>query len=114
LRNFQNVANEGRHDVVAHGTPDGFLALPEGNVNGGQIVDAVRANPNYNGEDLRLMVCHSGADSSGIAQQVANELGVTVRAPTDMVGTRPALGPGQTPVIANNGSWRTFLPIVPG
>ncbi|TDC78965.1 DUF6531 domain-containing protein [Streptomyces hainanensis] len=112
VRNFQNVLNEGQHDVVAHGSRDGFLELPGGPVNGGQIVDAVTNNPHYAGQDIRLMVCHSGSDSSGIAQQVANELGVTVRAPTDRVGTQPALGPGQTPVIDNNGSWRIFLPIV--
>lgn len=97
--------------MVAHGTPDGFLGLPGGNVNGGQLADAVMNNPHYNGGPLRLMVCHSGADGSGIAQQLANELGVTVRAPTDMVGTNPVLGPGQAPQIANNGNWRVFLPI---
>ncbi|MCX4664857.1 putative T7SS-secreted protein [Streptomyces uncialis] len=111
MRNFRNVQNAGEHDVVAHGTPDGFLGLPGGNVNGGQLADAVMNNPHYNGGPLRLMVCHSGADGSGIAQQLANELGVTVRAPTDMVGTNPVLGPGQAPQIANNGNWRVFLPI---
>jgi hypothetical protein len=60
------------------------------------------------------MVCHSGADSSGIAQQIANEMGVTVRAPTDRVGTNPLLGPGQIPQIDKGGYWRTFLPIVGG
>ncbi|WP_225632088.1 putative T7SS-secreted protein [Streptomyces solaniscabiei] len=112
MRNFQNVLNEGRHDVVAHGSRDGFLEFPGGNVNGGQIVDAVINNPHYNGGPLRLMVCHSGADTSGIAQQIANELGVTVRAPTDKVGTNPVLGRGQIPQIANDGYWRTFLPII--
>ncbi len=111
-RNFQNVLNAGHHDVVAHGTRDGFLEMPNGSVNGGQIVDAVTNNPNYTGGPLRLMVCHSGADSSGIAQQVANELGVTVTAPTNKVGTNPVLGPGQIPRIADSGYWRTFLPLL--
>ena len=109
-RNAQNVANDGLHDVVAHGTRDGFLDLAEGKVNGGQIVDAIRSNPNYSGCGVRLMVCHSGA--SGIGQQIANEMGVIVRAPTNKVGTNPMLGPGQSPVIADGGYWRTFLPIV--
>ncbi|MFE7115106.1 RHS repeat-associated core domain-containing protein, partial [Streptomyces sp. NPDC057654] len=111
-RNFHNVLNAGHHDVVAHGSRDGFLEMPNGGVNGGQIVDAVTNNPNYTGGPLRLMVCHSGADSSGIAQQVANELGVTVTAPTNKVGTNPRLGPGQTPQIADSGYWRTFLPLL--
>lgn len=114
VRNFHNVLNQGEHDVVAHGSRDGFLETPNGPVNGGQLVDAVRNNPNYSGGPLRLMVCHSGADSSGIAQQIANEMGTTVRAPTDRVGTNPVLGPGQTPQIDNGGYWRTFLPIVGG
>ncbi|MEW1611591.1 MULTISPECIES: putative T7SS-secreted protein [unclassified Streptomyces] len=114
LRNFENVLNEGEHDVVAHGSRDGFLEMPGGNVNGGQIVDAVTNNPNYGGGPLRLMVCHSGADSSGIAQQIANELGTTVRAPTERVGTSPILGTGQVPRIDNDGYWRIFLPISRG
>ncbi|MGW2558204.1 putative T7SS-secreted protein [Streptomyces sp. NPDC001514] len=112
LRNFQNVLNTGEHDVVAHGSRDGFLEMPGGNVNGGQIVDAVTNNPSYNGGPLRLLVCHSGSDTSGIAQQIANELGTTVRAPTDLVGTNPVLGRGQVPQIANDGYWRIFLPIL--
>lgn len=113
-RNFNNVLNENEHDVVAHGSKDGFLELPGGNVNGGQIVDAVTNNPHYNGGPIRLMVCHSGADTSVIAQQVANELGVTVRAPTNKVGTSPVLGVGQVPQIADSGYWRVFLPITGG
>ncbi|MCP3819959.1 sugar-binding protein [Streptomyces sp. A3M-1-3] len=112
VRNSQNVANGGEHDVIAHGTPEGYLDLDEGLVNGGQIVDAVRSNANYSGGCIRLMVCHSGTDGPNIAQQVANEMGVTVRAPTNAVGTNPALGPGQVPQIARGGYWRMFLPIV--
>nr|WP_233518262.1 RHS repeat-associated core domain-containing protein [Streptomyces corynorhini] len=110
VRNSHNVANAGDHDVVAHGSRDGFLELGQDRVNGGQIVDAVTNNPNYSGGCVRLLVCHSG--SSGIAQQVADELRVAVRAPTDMVGTNPRLGAGQQPQIANEGSWRMFLPIL--
>jgi hypothetical protein len=34
-------------------------------LSGGQTVDAVRSNPHYTECDLRLLVCHSGADASG-------------------------------------------------
>ncbi|MFJ9703329.1 putative T7SS-secreted protein [Streptomyces fradiae] len=118
IRNFQNVLNRGEHDVVAHGTRDGVLDMLNADeragrfVNGGQIVDAVTNNPNYHGGPLRLLVCHSGADTSGIAQQIANELGVTVRAPTDRVGTDSSLGRGQDPRIDNDGYWRVFIPII--
>ncbi|MEU9108159.1 putative T7SS-secreted protein [Streptomyces xanthophaeus] len=113
-RNFNNVANAGEHDVVAHGSPEGWLEMPHGNVNAGQLVDAVTNNPHYNGGPLRLMVCHSGSDGSWIAQRIANELGTTVRAPTDRVGTDRLGGTGQTPVIDKGGYWRVFLPMLEG
>ncbi|MCJ0873264.1 putative T7SS-secreted protein [Streptomyces sp. AP-93] len=113
-RNFHNVANAGEHDVVAHGSPDGWLEMPDGPVNAGQLVDAVTNNPHYNGGPLRLMVCHSGADGSWVAQRIANELGTTVRAPTDRVGVERLGGPGQTPQIDRGGYWRVFLPMLEG
>ena len=77
--------------------------------NGGQLVDAVRSNPSYeDGMACRLLVCHSAA--SGVAQQFADEMGVPVLAPTDQVGTIPALGTGQTPLINNGGTWELFMP----
>jgi hypothetical protein len=57
----------------------------------GQTVDAVCSNPHYAECDLRLLVCHVELDASGMGQQVANEMGVTVRALT---------------------GWRIFLPVV--
>jgi len=123
MSNLQNVAPmEGVHDVIAHGTEDGFMSLrnntvgPSGNpehdgqkVNAGQIVDTVRANPNYvRGTPLRMMVCHSGV--SGAAQQVADEMGVPVSAPKGLVGTNRALGPGQEPLVQNNAGWIWVYP----
>ncbi|MET9600653.1 hypothetical protein [Streptomyces sp. NPDC006459] len=52
-RNVQNVLNAGEHDVVAHGSRSGFLEMPHGDVNAGQLVDAVRNNPHYNAGPLR-------------------------------------------------------------
>ncbi|GAB1695070.1 LamG-like jellyroll fold domain-containing protein [Krasilnikovia sp. M28-CT-15] len=109
MRNFQNVRNTGMHDVVAHGTSDGYVDLNGEITNGGQLVDAIRANPHYReGQACRLMVCHSGV--SGVGQQVADELNVPVLAPTDRVGTNPLLGRGQDPVVDNGGDWVTLHP----
>ncbi|MEW1552198.1 ricin-type beta-trefoil lectin domain protein, partial [Streptomyces tsukubensis] len=110
INNFNNVLNEaGMHDIVAHGTRDGFIRLDGELTNGGQLVEAVRSNPNYReGQACRLIVCHSGV--SGVAQQVADELGVPVLAPTDRVGTDSALGPGQVPQIDGGGVWKLIRP----
>ena len=109
LRNLANVRNDGMHDVVAHGTRDGYVDLDGEITNGGQLVDAIRANPNYQeGQACRLIVCHSGV--SGVGQQVADELNVPVLAPTDRVGTNPLRGPGQNPLVDNGGGWVTLRP----
>jgi hypothetical protein len=109
ISNFSNVANNGMHDVVAHGTRDGFVVFDGEITNGGQLVDAIRANPNYQaGQACRLVVCHSGV--SGVGQQVADELGVPVLAPTNRVGTFPSRGPGQEPFIDGGGTWVQLHP----
>lgn len=73
------------------------------------MVDAIRANPNYReSQPCRLMVCHSGV--SGVGQQVADELNVSVLAPTEKVGTVPAYGQGQDPVIDKGGTWVILTP----
>jgi hypothetical protein len=109
LNNLRNLRNTGMHDVIAHGTRDGFTSLDGVKTNGGQLVDAVRANPSYiEGTPCRLMVCHSAV--SGVGQQFADEMGVPVLAPTDRVGTSSILGPGQDPIIENAGEWAWLYP----
>lgn len=126
LNNFDNADPiPGYHDVVVHGGDEG-VALP-GRINNageefpvemnpGHIADAVRQNPAYTGGPVRLVSCHSGTIAAGreelpIAQQVANDLGVPVKAPTNAVGvSRFPKGP-ETPDIKGGGYWRTFLPM---
>jgi hypothetical protein len=127
LNNLQRVRRiPGVHDVIVHGTDSGVFAagrlnaagknLTDFEVNPNHIVDAIRNNPEYKaGQPVRLVSCHSGADTRPpeipLAQTVANELGVPVTAPTDKVGTAADGGLNQTPVIGNNGYWRTYLPM---
>lgn len=123
--NFDNVQPlAGHHDVVVHGTPEGYF-LPgrvdasgtgfSGNAtHSNHIADAVTGNPNYRGEPVRLVSCHSGATAvngeTSAAQAVANRLGVPVQAPTNAVGVKTHGGPGQTPTIRQPGNWVTFYP----
>ncbi|WP_340559009.1 hypothetical protein [Streptomyces sp. GSL17-111] len=116
----------GVHDIIIHGSPSGYF-LPGhrnaagenfnlGEVHPTHIADAVRNNPNYDGGPIRLVSCHSGrvnvAGEIPAAQEVANQLGVTVTAPTQAVGVFPRLPPGQVPKVFDDGYWRTFLPLV--
>ncbi|MCX4747620.1 hypothetical protein OG455_19210 [Kitasatospora sp. NBC_01287] len=127
VSNFDNVAPKpGYHDVVIHGNNQGYFepgrinaagkGFSGGDTHPGHIADAIRNSPYYEGGPIRLVSCHSGTVGDGIAevpaaQTLANELGVPVMAPTNKVGTVPALGAGQEPQIFGEGYWRTFLPM---
>jgi hypothetical protein len=59
--------------------------------------------------------CHPGFvdEAAGVpsaAQQVADELGVPVTAPTNAVGVRQNGPAGQIPMIRGGGTWETFYP----
>jgi RHS repeat-associated protein len=103
------TANAGQHDVIVHGTQSGYIVVDGRLTNPGQIVEAVTSNPNYAGECLRLLVCHSGA--SGVGQDVADGMKVPVWAPTTKVGVLRQLGPGQEAMLEPGGYWRLFLPV---
>ncbi|MEU8229097.1 hypothetical protein AB0C12_05755 [Actinoplanes sp. NPDC048967] len=126
MRNFDAVRPEpGYHDVVVHGERNGLfrpgligadgLGHPANYPHPNQIADAVRGNPNYDGGPVRLVSCHTGAVDRGAGvppagQQIADALGVPVKAPTDAVGV-PRRGPlGQEPAIRGGGTWETFYP----
>ncbi|QKV97469.1 hypothetical protein HUT19_07960 [Streptomyces sp. NA02950] len=127
--NLEYIApRAGYRDVIVHGTNEGYFLpgrrnaagedFPPGQVNPFHIVDAIRNNPNYHGEPIRLISCHSGYVLEEVAeipaaQRVANELGVPVTAPTTRVGILFRRGRGQVPVVFDGGYWRTFLPLLP-
>jgi len=95
---------EGYHDVVAHGDGSDFQVdgLP---THPAQIAEAVRTNPSYAGQPIRLLSCQS---ARGPAQELANELRVEVTAPTSRVGT-PRTPPFEVQ-LETGGEWKTFFP----
>lgn len=105
----ENTLNEGEHDVIVHGSPEGAPIPSLGpEVHPEQIVDAILGNPNYEpGTPVRLLSCFSGNDM-GWAQHVADRLGVPVRAPSDAVGT--ARKPNSPAVVRGDGEFVTFHP----
>lgn len=92
----------GQHNVVLHGDADGFVGASVEDV-----AAAVRADPSYGGQPICLLSCNSAANGS--AQALANELGVSVMAPTGRVGVpRPPAVPFIG--IEPGTHWRWFLP----
>ncbi len=126
MRNFDVAQPEpGFHDVVVHGERNGTFrpglvgedgkSHPANFTHPHQIAEAVANNPDYSGEPVRLVSCHSGTvdPASGVppaAQQVANSLGVPVMAPTNIVGVRRVGSGLQVPEIGRGGTWKMFYP----
>jgi filamentous hemagglutinin len=133
-RFFVNAANRpdidpnGTFDVVAHGTDQQIQIVTS---NGPVMVDArvagrlIQNSPGYtDGQSVRLLACNTGACDTGFAQNLANKMGVSVEAPTDLVWAYPngsmvvaprlSSNPNSynfnVPDLANQGTWRTFVP----
>ena len=104
-------------DVVVHGDPDYVVVYQVGQyvrVDYKFLANLIKNYSGYNGGNIRLLSCSTGARPDGIAQKLANELGVTVLAPSDTLWTDPsgALTIGPT-AISNTGRWIPFFPNIP-
>ena len=126
MRNFDMARREpGFHDVVVHGDRNGMFQpgftgadgrpQPGSDTHAQQIAEAVRGNPHYDGGPVRLVSCHTGTvdPAAGVppaAQQVADALGVPVRAPTNAVGVPRHGASEQELTVRDLGVWETFYP----
>lgn len=65
----------------------------------------------YDGSPIRLISCGTGSETSKVAQEVATQLNVTVKAPTDTVWAYPngrlVVGPD---AATDTGDWKIFEP----
>ena len=118
-RLYQNsksiVPINGYEDVVVHGDMYGFVFK---NIDGVESVVSVREFASilkesglYRGGDIRLISCETGKKGAVAAQGLADELGVNVLAPTDVVYVYPdgkmiVSSDGYT----NDGEWVIFEP----
>ena len=71
------------------------------------VAAKIRATPGWNGQNVRLLACDTACPSGTFAQDLANALGVTVKAPTTKIG---ASGSGRTLEIFDGGEWKWFSP----
>ncbi|MFC0003501.1 WXG100-like domain-containing protein [Micromonospora siamensis] len=131
LRNMEkSLPLAGHHDIVVHGTNQGFFVPGKVSAEGAdmdgdptsaaQIAAALRDNPAYHGEPVRLVSCYSGVidpktlDAVPLGQQLADELGVSVIAPTKRVGTDRWAAEPEPPAVDAGGSWVIFTPQLGG
>ena len=124
-RFFKNAAKRkdkdtnGFYDVIAHGNRTHIqIETPNGPtlINHRQAARVIQQQPDYNGQNIRLLSCSTGACNTGFAQNLANKLNVDVQAPTDLVWAFPngrllvAPKVGNRPDVNNPGEFRLFSP----
>jgi len=112
-RNIPHIPGE--YDVGMHGTPD-LVELLDSNgapvrADAATLAEHIRSQPDYLGEPIRLLSCSTGSSAGRLAQELSNELGVKVTAPSDTLWIfqdgRMTIGPG---FADNIGRWEDFLP----
>lgn len=87
------VPIEGYADFTCHADPDKFYIDMQGNGNSKDFVElsveefaeAIRNSNSYSGGNIRVISCQAGAKEDGVAQRLANELNVSIYAPTEIV-----------------------------
>lgn len=101
-------------DVIIHGTStsaDYYLNGRWVKLDQRSLALMLKKDPGYNSGNIRLVSCSTGALDTGFAQNLANKLGVTVKAPSDTLWVFPngrvVIGASYT---KNTGTWKTFKP----
>lgn len=80
---------EGYEDIVVHGDKYSLIFKDseekEVNISAKEFVDILKHDPGYKGGNIRLISCETGAEGGIVPQYIANELGIDVLAPTEVV-----------------------------
>ncbi|MDO5564109.1 MAG: DUF4417 domain-containing protein [Eubacteriales bacterium] len=123
----KNITEEkGYYDIVIHGKVDSCLFYHpdkdtnkrEGNLKGWAdishrtISKYLKSKKDYKGEAIRLISYSTGKINNGVAQNLANKLNVTVKAPNDIIWIKPSgkivIGKNS---FSNTGHWRIYKPV---
>ena len=85
---FKKIAVvDGFENLLCHGTKN--TLYHESNIgigteyNAREVADIIKNDENLSGKNIRLLACNTGELTDGIAQQLADELGVKILAPSE-------------------------------
>ena len=106
---------EDYEDIVIHGDKTGFAFKDkdgnESNINVKEFAEIYKNSGLYKGGKIRLISCETAADGAMTAQWFADEMGVEVLAPTDIVWVdfngNMTIGPDK---FTDSGVWVTKFP----
>jgi len=84
----KDIDANGYYDVIAHGT-ETYIQFEQNNrtydINWRTVTKLLKKDKAYKGGPIRLLSCNTGKNSHGFAQNLANKLGVKVKAPIGYV-----------------------------
>lgn len=105
---------EGYTDVAVHGNPNNIAVMHNGKeiiMDHRRLANFLKSDSGYQGGKIRLLSCGTGKNPKGFAQNLANKMGVIVRAPSDTLFIYPN---GKTVIgsnpLKNTGHWIDFKP----
>lgn len=109
---------EGYTDVAVHGSPDSisFNFIKDGIereiiLDHRRLAKFLKSDKGYRKGNIRLLSCRTGSETGTFAQNLANKMGVTVRAPSDTLFILPngemVIGPNWR---TNSGRWIDYYP----
>jgi len=99
----------GWYDVVLHGTPDNFMVFVGENWVSISHRDLLKylISKGYSGKvPIRLISCNTGVFPDAVGKNLANKLGLEVKAPKGLI----TVFKDGTYEISNNGGWMIFKP----
>lgn len=105
-------------DVAVHGAPDHIevFRMINGKEKGVKLshrnlAKFLKSDSGYPGGNIRLLSCSTGKETGSFAQDLANKLGVSVKAPSDTLHIWPngkmVIGPSP---FKNTGKWIIYHP----
>ena len=109
---------DGFTDVAVHRAPDHIevYRLINGEEKGVKLTHRnlakfLKSDKGYSGGKIRLLSCNTGKETGTFAQDLANKMGVAVKAPSDTLHIWPngRMVIGSSP-YKNTGKWITYYP----
>ena len=106
---------EGYQDIVIHGSKNGYCYKDKNGkeiaVNPTEFSDMLKNSGLLTGDKIRLISCEAAAEGANAAQWLADDLGIEVLAPSDIVWVDHdgSMTIGRTPDV-NDGRWVTVKP----
>ena len=93
IKNRPDVDVDGFYDIIAHGNEYTIEVQHNGKsiqINHRTAAKLFLKDNRYKKQGIRLLSCSTGKIDNGFAQNLANKLGVPVKAPTDILWVKPS------------------------